>query len=124
MESLFAKLPVFVEQSGKLQFGRVGRKSVDVYLNDFALRETPLYLADVLLQASYDNLIAMPRRYVDATAEALRIENFEQGGEAVGMAVVRRGRKKQSMLEAVGDVADGPGDLGIDCVLLSAGGAA
>ena len=56
-----------------------------------------------------------------AAAEALRVEDLQQGGEAVGVAVVRRGREEQPVLEPRGEVADGPGDLRVDGVFLAAG---
>ena len=57
-----------------------------------------------------------------AAAEPLRVEDLEQGGEAVRVAVVRRGREEQPVLEARGQVADGPGDLRVDGVVRAARG--
>ncbi len=56
-----------------------------------------------------------------ASAETLRVEDLEQGGEAVGVAVVGRGREEKPVLEPRGEVADGAGDLRVDGVLLAAG---
>ena len=55
-------------------------------------------------------------------AEALRVEDLQQGGEAVGVAVVRRGGEEEPVLEPRGEVADGPRDVGVDGILLAAGG--
>ena len=55
-----------------------------------------------------------------APAESLRVEDFQQGGEAVGVAVVGRGREEQPVLEPPGQVADGPGDLRVDGVFRAA----
>ena len=82
----------------------------------------PCDLADVLLEpADHDvveQLLALDRH---AAAEPLRVEDLQQGGEAVGVAVVRRGRQEQPVLEARGQVADGPGDLRVDGVPRAAG---
>ena len=52
----------------------------------------------------------------DPAREALRIENLQQGGEAVGVPVVRRGGKEETVLEARRQIAHGPRDLRIDGV--------
>ena len=52
------------------------------------------------------------------------IEDLQQGGEAVRVAVVRRGRQEQAVLEAAGDVADGSRDLRVDGVAAPLAGAA
>ena len=57
----------------------------------------------------------------DAAAEALRVEDLQQRREAVRVAVVRRGRQEQPVLEPRGQVADGAGDLRVDGVALAAG---
>ena len=56
-----------------------------------------------------------------AAAEPLGVEDFQQGREAVGVAVVRRGGEEQPVLEPRRQVADGAGDLRVDGVLLAAG---
>ena len=60
----------------------------------------PCDLAEVLLEpADHDvveQLLALDRH---AAAEPLRVEDLQQGGEAVGVAVVRRGRQEQPVLE-------------------------
>jgi len=50
----------------------------------------------------------------DAAGEALRIEDLQQAGERVGVAVVRGGRKEQPVLEPRREVPDGPGELAVD----------
>ena len=44
-----------------------------------------------------------------ATGEPLVVEQFEQGGEALGVAVVRGGREEEFVLEVGGQQADGLG---------------
>ena len=44
-----------------------------------------------------------------ATGEPLVVEQFEQGGEALGIAVVGRGREEEFVLEVGGQQADGLG---------------
>ena len=48
--------------------------------------------------------------------EAVWIEQLEQGGEAVGMAVVRRGGQEQAVLETTSEIADRTGELRLDSV--------
>jgi hypothetical protein len=50
------------------------------------------------------------------------IEDFEERTEAVGMAVMGRGREEQAVLEAWGQVADGAGEAGVDGVTGATGG--
>ena len=56
-----------------------------------------------------------------AAAEPLRVEDLQQRREAVRVAVVRRGRQEQAVLEPRREVADGAGDLRVDGVLRAAG---
>ena len=120
-EPLFAQLAVLVQQGRKPQLGGVGGQAVDVDLHDVTLGETALDLADVVLEPADHDVVEHLLLDGHAAAEALRVEDLQQGGEAVGVAVVRRGRQEQPMLEPRGQVADGPGDLRVDGVLLAAG---
>ena len=87
-----------------------------------ALRKSALNFAQVFLEPAYhdvvEKLFAADRH---AAAEALRVENFKQRGEAVGMAVVGRGGEEKAMLESPGQLAHGLGDFGIDGVFCAAG---
>ena len=60
-------------------------------------------------------------RDLDAAREALRVEHLEQRREAVGVAVVRRGGQEQAVLEALGQLADRPGELARDRIARAAG---
>ena len=87
----------------------------------FRFGKAALDFPDVFLQSPDDHFIAVLGRHRNAATEPLRIENLQQGREAVGVAVVRRGRKEQAMLEPWSQVTDGPRDLRINRVLLAAG---
>ena len=122
LKPFLAQLPVLVEENRKPQFGGVGRQAVDVDLFHVSLRETALHLADVLLEPPdhhvIEQLLAFHR---DAPTEPLRVEDLQQGGEAVGMTVVRRGGQEQSVLEPRGQVTDGAGDFRVDGIPRAAG---
>ena len=110
------------EQRGKLEFGRFRRKVTECDLLDVALGKAALDFAQVLFDAADHHVIAILLRDLDTAAEALWIEDFEQRREAIRVAIVRRGGKEQPMLEAISQRPNGVGNLGIDGVLLAAGG--
>jgi hypothetical protein len=83
----------------------------------------PLDLADVLFEppdhhVGEDFLAANGH----ATAEPLRVEDLQEGGKAVGVAVVRGGGQEQPMFEAGREVADDARDARVDGVPLAARG--
>ena len=96
-----------------------GRPSIST-CGDFALWETANDLPEILFQAPHHDVVQHPLAGLDASAESLRIEDLQQSREAVGVAVVRRRRKEQAVLEARREVADGPRDVGVDGVSLAA----
>jgi len=55
------------------------------------LRKSANDLTQVILEAAYHHVIQVALDDLDTSAEALRIQQFEQSGEAVRMAVVRGG---------------------------------
>ena len=55
-------------------------------------------------------------RTLHAAREAIRVEQLEERREAVRVAVVRRGREEQPVLEAAGEVAHGARELRLDAV--------
>ena len=57
----------------------------------------------------------------DAAREALRVKHLEQAGERVGVAVVRRRGQEQPVLEAIGQIAHGPGELAVHRIACAAG---
>jgi hypothetical protein len=123
-EPLLSKSTVFLEQLGQAQVGRVGRQAVDDDLDDVALRKVAgADLAEVALEAAHhdgvEQLRALDR---DAAAEAQRVEHLEQRREAVRMAVVRRRRQEQFMLEPGREVAHQPRQVRVDGVLAGRGG--
>ena len=93
-----------------------GRPSITTR-STIALREAALDLADVLLEpAHHDVLERLLAAHLDAAREAVGVEQLEQRGEAVRVAVVRRGREEQAVLEAAGEIAHGARELGLDAV--------
>ncbi len=116
-----AKRSVLVQQAGKLKFRRGGGKPLNVDLNDLANRESTLDRADVLLEPPHHDIFQHLLLGGNAAAEPLGIENLEQGGETVRMAVVRRRGEKQTVFEALGQFLHGSGGLRVDRVSLPAG---
>ena len=80
-----------------------------------------LNLAKVVLEPADHHVVEHLLFHRHATAESLRVEDFQQSREAVGVPIVRRGGQKQPMLEPGGQVANGAGDLRIDGVFLATG---
>ena len=64
----------------------------------------------------HDILERLPAPHLDAAREPVGVEQLEQGREAVRVAVVRRRRQEQPVLEASREVADGAGELRLDAV--------
>ena len=120
-KALFAQRAVFVQQGRKAKFGGIGRQTGDVELDDVAFREAALDLADVVLEAANHHIVEHLFLGLDTAAESLGIEDFQQGRETVGMAVVRRGREEQAVLKPIRQLANGAGDLRVDGVFLAAG---
>ena len=121
LQTLLAQLPVLVQQGGQPQLRCVRGQAIDVYLDYLAFGKAALDLADVFLQTADHDVLQhlLADRY--AAAEPLRVQDFQQGGKAVRVAVVRRGRQEQPVLETRRQFADRPRDLRIDRVLLAAG---
>ena len=101
---------------GEHEFGRVRRQSLDVDLFDHAPGETAFKLSNVGLQAADHHVVELSLEHLHAAAEPLRIEDFEQRGKTVGVAVVGRGGQEQPVLETRRNVPDGPRGLRVDGV--------
>ena len=112
---------ILVEQPRQHEFRRYVRQAVDHDRAHLPLRKPALQFTDVLLDAAdHDVFQSVFAAYRHATSEAVRVEQLQQGGEAVGVAVVRGGGQKQAVLEAPAQVADGAGELGLDAVAAAA----
>jgi hypothetical protein len=61
-------------------------------------------------------------RVAHAAVEALVVEQLEQGGEALGVAVVRGGREEELVLEVLGEGAEGEGAVGVLGEVAASGG--
>ena len=106
--------PVVVEHRGELQLRRVRRQPADDDRLDDAFGERVSETSQVLLEPADHDRLQLLRLDVDAAGEPLRVEDLEQRREGVGMAVVRRRRQEEPMLEQGRDVADVPGELTFD----------
>jgi hypothetical protein len=81
----------------------------------------PLDRSYVLLQATHHHVIERSfAANLDAASESVGIEQLEECGEAVRVTVMRRRRKEQPVLEAAGEIAHGPGELGLDSIASAA----
>ena len=120
-QAFFSQFPVLVEQDRETQLGCVGRQAAQVDLADDPLGEPSGDGPKVFLEpADHHGVEDFLGPDGDAPAEALRVEDFEQCGEAIRVPVVRGGRKEEPVLEPACQVADGPSDLRIDGILRTA----
>ena len=90
---------VVVEHRGEPQLGRARRQSGDADRFDDALGKGLPEAAQIFFEPADHHRLKLLRIDVEAAGETLRVEDFEQGGEGVGMAVVRRRGQEQPMLE-------------------------
>ena len=60
--------------------------------------------------------VEVARLHRNPARKPLRVKDFEQRGKRVGVAVVRRGRKKETMLEPLGKPAHRARELAVDRV--------
>jgi hypothetical protein len=97
-----AQLGVALEELvGPALVGRV----LDGHRDDLALREARRavgvgrqLVAQLPLEPPHEHPGQLLGTRVDAAGEALRVEQLEQGGEALPVAVVRGGRQEQAVL--------------------------
>ena len=94
--------------------GFVGRGGIAERLH-LALLE-PLGLSEIALQAPDGDLLESLRVHLVAPHESLRVDHLQQGGEGLGVPVVRSRRQEQPVLGLLGEVADGAGALGVNRV--------
>ena len=119
-EPFFAKLAVFVEKLRQPKLGRIIGKAVDVLLDGRTLGKPACDFPDILLQPANDNLVAKFGSDGHPAAEALRIQDLQQRGEAIRVAVVRRRGQEEAVLEAAGEIPDCAGDFRVNGVLHAA----
>ncbi len=74
------------------------------------------------LEPPDDHFLLRRRGGRHAAGEAGRVEDLQQRGERLGVAVVRGGRQEQAVREMAGQGAHGPGLLGVHRVALLRGG--
>ena len=114
---VLARRTVPVQQTRQSKLGRGLREAVDPDWHDVALRKPALHLPDILLQTPHHHLFQVAlASNLDAAREAVRIEEFQEGGEAVGVAIVWRCRQKQPVLETRREFANGAGEPRFDAV--------
>ena len=104
-------LPVLVEHGGQSQFRRVRRQAVDPDGLDDAFRKGLPKSAEVFLEPADHDRLQLFGLDVDAPGEALRIEDFEERREGVGMTVVRGGGQEKPVFEKRRDLPHGPREL-------------
>jgi hypothetical protein len=112
-----------LEQAREGQLGGVLGELVDDLRDHLAVGEVVGGdLAEVALEAADHDLVEQAGVGGHAAAEAVGVEDLEQRGEGVGVAVVRGGREEQAVLEALGELADGAGEVRVDGVAGARGG--
>ena len=94
LEPFFPELSVFIEQAGQFEFRSIIWETVNGDLNYISFGEAALNFADVFFQPADDDFVPVFCGYRHATTEPLRIKNFQQSREAVGMAVVGSRRQE------------------------------
>ena len=115
--ALLAGGAVFVEQARQRQLGRVRRQPVDDHAFDAPLRKAALRRADVLLESPDHHVLErLPPAHLHTAGEPVGIEQLQQRREAVRVAVVRRGRQEEPVLEAPREITDCPRELRLDAV--------
>ena len=117
LEALLPQSAVSVEQAREDELWGIVRQTVDRDALHPSFRKAALDLADILLDAPHHHVferVLSPDRH--APGEAVRVQQLEQGGEAVRMTVVGRRGEEQAMLEAPAEVADCAGELRLDPV--------
>ena len=119
-EALATDVPVFGEEARKLELGGGFGEARDIDLLHHPLWKATDAGADVFLEAADHDRIEILDAHLDAARESLRIENLQERGKTVGVAVVGGGRKEQAVLEARSDVADCPRDSAVDGVAVVA----
>ena len=93
------------EHRGEREFGGGFGQMVEDDRFDQAFGEAFAECAQVAFEAADHDRFEVCGPHRDPAREALRIEQFEQGGEAVRVAVMRCRREEQPMFEPVGQVA-------------------
>ena len=76
-----------------------------------------MYFADIFLDASHHHVFERtlaPDRH--SSGKTIRVKQLEQGGEAIGVAVVRGGGKEEAVLEAPSEITNCTGELRLDAV--------
>ena len=117
LQAFLSQAAVLVEKAGENELRRVLRQALDGDAPHVSLGKAALDLAEVLLDAPHHHLVQRvlsPDRH--PPGEAVRVQQLEQGGEAVGVAVVGRGGQEQAVLEAASEIADRAGEPGLDPV--------
>ncbi len=87
------------------------RKAIDHDLLDSALGKGFAETAKIRFEAPDHDRFEVLRANLNATCEALRIQDLQQGGEGVAVPVVRRRAEEQPVLEALRQAAHDLGEL-------------
>ena len=117
LEAFLPQTTVLVEEAGEGKLRRILGQAVDPNGLHLPLREAALDFADVLLDAPdhhcFERALSPDRH---PPGKAVRIEELQQGGEAVRVAVVGRRGEEQTVLETPPEIADRTRELRLDSV--------
>ncbi len=114
------RLAIIQELARQQQLRRVARQILDDEGLDLPLWKLRPKVTKVRLQPPHHNRIEFARLHWDAAREALRVENFEERGERIAVAVVGRRRQEQAVLKSLGEPPDRPGELAVDRIARAA----
>ena len=89
MSPPFPRYPVGIQHPGQHELGCIRWQPVDFDRDYGALRKPAFELPDIGFEPPDQHFVELPLEYANPTAEALRVEDFEQGGKAVRMPVMR-----------------------------------
>ena len=116
-KALFAQVAVVVQQARKDKLRCVLWETVDDHRFHNAHWESANFRPDVFLETAHHHRIQIRSAlYLDATRETVRIEQFQERREAVGVPVVGGGGQEQTVFEAIAKVPHRPRELGLDTV--------
>ena len=122
LEPLFPLAAVGLEKAGERKLRCGGIQAFQHHGHHLALGQFLADAAQVFLETPHQHGLEVGLvAHGHPAAEAGGVKDFQQRREAVAVAVVGRGGEEQLVLEAQGQSADGPGELGVNGNLGAAG---
>ena len=98
------------------EFRRIVRQAIDAERIDDPLRKFLTEIPEVGFETPNHHRIEFAGPHWDAACETLRVEDFKQAGEGVGVAVVRRRRQEEPVLKTLGKPTHRAGELAVNRV--------